>query len=715
MPDRKWCARSSLRGPIVTLALTSALLISGQVGTPLGAAAASRPVHTATRRNQPSTTPYLTVIIGRAQYSKDSGTHCATPANMMTLDQVVPALAALGVHVTAAVIPARTATSGYLCVKGSKYTSWADLSSLAAADKLTVVSASEDYEYMTTLTTANQFAESCGSLSTLIAHGFHSAWGLFAYPDNYWSSGVETAVVQNCFAFGRTYISPHTVSGTAATNPEATMAAPWLQKTNDVGGGRCNTTGACATEGAKSLGRYLSPLTLQALTNVTPGTWTSIQAYTFVTGTSAPGSSIQWNCNDPTGNLAVDWKSHWTSLFEVYCWNDFLYAMTGISPSVVITDPATVAAAWGRTPTPLVTIASVNPGTLSNTSASTTLTWSAEENGAYSIRSGGVDCTSGTVVAGGNYTTSPNTIAPLIPASSFLPGANGLRVCLTNDAGHTGSASTSVTLEGGPIVTGVSPQFVPLAGAVGITITGTGFTSDATVKVGGVAATSIDVESSGTILATVPTAPSGAGTDDVVVSEAAGASPTSTADQVTYDATPSVSGISPPAGPVTGGTDITITGTGFSLDSTVSVGGLAASIVGPFSSTAITAAVPAAALDVPATDDVVVSDAGGSSPEVTADEFTYEPSVTGLSPSSGSVTGGYDITISGNGFDSDATVAIGGVAAPIDEAFPPTSTSITVTVPEASGDIPTWYDVVVTEDAFASAVTTADQFTYTSP
>ncbi len=259
------------------------------------------------------TAAYLTVIIGRSMESKvDSCKPIEIPPGMLTLDQIVPQLAAIGVNVTAAVIPSRTPATGTKCVSGTLYPSWADLTSLAATYGLNVVSASENYDYMTTLTETEQFQQSCGSLATFIAHGFHRAWGLFAYPDNYYSTTVQSQVVQNCFAFGRTYVRPAYATAGQTTNSEANVAAPWLQATDDVGGGRCHLTKEpCDSEGPKSLGNYLSPVTLHALTQVAAGTWTAIQGYAFVTGSNSTGS-IKWDCSEPE----LDWQAHWTSQFE---------------------------------------------------------------------------------------------------------------------------------------------------------------------------------------------------------------------------------------------------------------------------------------------------------------------------------------------------------------------------------------------------------------
>jgi hypothetical protein len=133
-----------------------------------------------------------------------------------------------------------------------------------------------------------------------------------------------------------TYVRPSAIGD---TNQEFTMTTPWLQKTVNVGGGRCHImTLTCSKYHASSLSLYASPLTLGALTNVAPGSWTALQTYTFVTGVSTSGP-ILWDCSEPESN----WQAHWTSAFEVYCWNDYLYALSQIPSNVVITDPATVA------------------------------------------------------------------------------------------------------------------------------------------------------------------------------------------------------------------------------------------------------------------------------------------------------------------------------------------------------------------------------------
>jgi hypothetical protein len=570
---------------------------------------------------------YLSLLVGRALYSKATST-CQTPPGMLTLDQVVPALYAgnipgepvtrPGITLSANVIPDRTLATTTKCFSQNLYPSWSDLSNLASNDGLAVMSASQSYVNMTTLTTQQQIQQACGSLSSFISNGFHRAWGLFAYPDNHYNTTVQSTVVDNCFAFGRTYVRP---SATSVTNQESTIAPPWLQKTVNVGGGRCHITKlACSKYHASSLRRYASPVTLAGLMNVAPGSWTAMQTYTFVTGVNTSGS-ILWDCSEPESH----WQAHWTSLFEVYCWNDYLYALSKIPSSVVITDPATVAEAWGRIPTPYVAVSSANPGTLNSPSQSTTISWSSWENGAYSVDVGGTDCTTGTPVAAGTYSTSPSTTTALVSGSALVPGPNTVRICLTNDAGHTGSATTTVVYTAPPVVTSVSPNAGPLTGGTSITITGSNFTSDAAVSVGGVPATGVVWNSYTSISAVVPPAPGGnPGPEDVIVTEANGPSTATAGDQFTYEAAPSVISLSPSFGTAAGGSTVTISGVNFYPDASlaVSFGGTAGAAVTWVSSTTITVAAPPGTAG--AVVDVQVTDAGGTSPvSPPGDSFTY--------------------------------------------------------------------------------------------
>lgn len=72
-----------------------------------------------------------------------------------------------------------------------------------------------------------------------------------------------------------------------------------------------------------------------------------------------------------------------------------------------------------------------------------------------------------------------------------------------------------------PTVSAVSPDDGPAAGGTAITITGQGFSPDATVTVGGTAATAVTVRNGTTITATTPAGTAGA--KNVVVTTSGGA------------------------------------------------------------------------------------------------------------------------------------------------------------------------------------------------
>ncbi len=170
---------------------------------------------------------------------------------------------------------------------------------------------------------------------------------------------------------------------------------------------------------------------------------------------------------------------------------------------------------------------------------------------------------------------------------------------------------------------------------------------------------------------------------------------------------PRVTGITPVTGPASGGTKVTITGTGFTGASGVSFGGSVASFT-VASSTSISATAPARA---GGTVDVTVTNAGGASRTSSADRFTYvpAPAVTALSPATGPAAGGTVVTLTGANFTGATRVAFGSIAT----GFTVNSdSSITATAPtaEAAGSV----YVTVTTVGGKSATGAASRFTYTA-
>src|SRR5947209_5275844 len=125
---------------------------------------------------------------------------------------------------------------------------------------------------------------------------------------------------------------------------------------------------------------------------------------------------------------------------------------------------------------------------------------------------------------------------------------------------------------------------------------------------------------------------------------------------------PQVSAVTPNSGPIGGGTAVTIAGINFQTGATVKLGGANATNVTVSNSGSITATTPPHSAG---TIDVVVTNPDGQSGSLIAG-FTYNvpgPSIASINPDNGPTSGNTLVTIAGSGFQSGATVTIGGVAA----------------------------------------------------
>ena len=179
-----------------------------------------------------------------------------------------------------------------------------------------------------------------------------------------------------------------------------------------------------------------------------------------------------------------------------------------------------------------------------------------------------------------------------------------------------------------PTVAGVSPSSGPAAGGTSVTITGAHFTRATAVRFGSTPATSFVVDSATEITAI---SPGGTGTVRVTVSTRAGTS--CSPAYYSYLPSPTVTGVSPSAGPAAGGTSVTITGSYFTNATAVDFGGIPATSFTVDSDSEITASAPAGTGTV----DVTVTSLGGSSATSSSEAYTYEepPTAQILSPETG--------------------------------------------------------------------------------
>lgn len=170
---------------------------------------------------------------------------------------------------------------------------------------------------------------------------------------------------------------------------------------------------------------------------------------------------------------------------------------------------------------------------------------------------------------------------------------------------------------------------------------------------------------------------------------------------------PRVTGVSVTVGPSSGGTSVTITGTGFTGATAVDFGAAAAASFVVNSDTSVAAVSPATNAG---TVDVTVTTAGGPSTASTVDRFTFvaAPSVSTLNPSSGPISGGTTVVIEGANFTAVTAVSFGDnpVGFTIND-----DTSITVVSPV--GEAIDTVDITVTSPGGTSPQSGADQFAYT--
>jgi hypothetical protein len=238
-------------------------------------------------------------------------------------------------------------------------------------------------------------------------------------------------------------------------------------------------------------------------------------------------------------------------------------------------------------------------------------------------RGGGYHTTTYTGSANVTWDFTGTVVSYSVPASGVaVPGfsatdANG------NQVYDSGSLAFLLLASGyvpAPRVTAVSVGQGPASGGTAVTISGTGFTGATNVDFGATPAASFTVANDNSITTVSPTAP--AGTVDVTVTGPGGTDVTAPLDQFTFVAAPVVTELSPNSGPLNGGTQVVVTGTGFTGASSVTFGGQYA-LFTVDSDTQITATAPVGeAVDVVT---VKVTTVGGTSATGPAATFSYTP------------------------------------------------------------------------------------------
>ncbi|RJT91631.1 hypothetical protein D6T64_01480 [Cryobacterium melibiosiphilum] len=272
-------------------------------------------------------------------------------------------------------------------------------------------------------------------------------------------------------------------------------------------------------------------------------------------------------------------------------------------------------------------------------------------------------------------------------------------VVVTGPGGTSAALPFEFTDVPDAVITGLAPTTGPEAGGTTVIVTGTGFTDATAVTFDGLFGTGFTVDSDTQI--TVVTPAHAPGPADVVVLAPNG---NSNPGVFTFFATPVLTGIDPSSGPQTGGTAVTLTGTGFTGATDVTIDGISVPFV-VVSDTSITLTTLA---HLPATVDVLVAGPGGISGPL---GFTFTPvtQIDSVDPPTGPEAGGTTVTLTGQCFTGATAVLFGGVAA---TSFVVVSdTVITAVVPAGTGVV----DVTVVGAGTCGTGIVPDGYEYLPP
>jgi hypothetical protein len=273
-------------------------------------------LHTATA--SAATAPMLTLFADRAQLAEADCTTKQARPGAVPLGQVIQDMDSRGLAGTFGVVTKFINPSTHRCANPALYPSWDELAAWHQQYGWEATSNGKTKLVLTTATDQQLQDETCGSLPLFTSHGFQRAWGMFSYPNDQFDARTQ-ATVLSCFSFGRDY------ANAVNTQPGSNGYAYVKQLRG----------GDSATFNGPGPQKYSPPSEIAPYTHPRAGQWRVVQFYRFVTG-SQPG---MWDCTGPPAD-------HWTWKTETYCYTDWLTLLDQIT--IPTTDPATVAAAWGR-------------------------------------------------------------------------------------------------------------------------------------------------------------------------------------------------------------------------------------------------------------------------------------------------------------------------------------------------------------------------------
>lgn len=316
---------------------------------------------------------------------------------------------------------------------------------------------------------------------------------------------------------------------------------------------------------------------------------------------------------------------------------------------------------------------------------------------------------SATVSVGGDTCAITSTTPPTTIVCDTPAGTAGLAdITVTNPTGQSSTLTNAFRYQVAPDVTGITPNGGNVSGVATVTISGTGFdtSNSVSVTVGGAACDSLSSITATSIDCDLPTGT--IGQVDVVVTNLDGDLQSDTlTNGFTYQAPPSVGGVTANVGPLAGGNTVTVSGANFLSGLSATIGGNPCTNVNFQSITSFTCQVPSGSAG---TVGITVTNPDGQS-ATGASLYTYQaaPTISSISPNAGRTIGSFSTTILGTGFQTGVSVSING--SPCSPVNIVNSGEINCTVP---GNVPGSYDVIVTNTDGQAAIEN-NGFTFQSP
>jgi hypothetical protein len=248
---------------------------------------------------------------------------------------------------------------------------------------------------------------------------------------------------------------------------------------------------------------------------------------------------------------------------------------------------------------------------------------------------------------------STTQITAIVPTGSF--SGVPLDVNVITPQG-TGTLTNGFTYYPTPTLISISPNTITTSGGNTCILTGTNFVNVSSVKIGITPVTSYTVDSNTQITCVTP--PGSVGPTTITVETSHG-NVTSSSGFISYLATPTLTSCTPSSGILSGGTSCVLVGTNFVNVSSVKVGTTPVTSYTVDSITQITCITPSGSVG-PTTITIETSHGNVTS---SSGFFTYTspiPTITSVSPTSGTMNGGTSIVITGTNFTGASSVKING-------------------------------------------------------